>query len=79
MARNLEPYRGYHIFMRALPEILRQRPHANVLIIGGDGVSYGKNAPNGQTWKEIFLREVREQLDMSRVFFLGQCRIHNLF
>ena len=72
VARNLEPYRGYHIFMRALPEILRQRPHANVLIIGGDGVSYGKNAPNGQTWKEIFLREVREQLDMSRVFFLGQ-------
>jgi glycosyltransferase involved in cell wall biosynthesis len=72
VARNLEPYRGYHIFMRALPEILRQRPHAKVLIIGGDGVSYGKNAPNGQTWKEIFLREVREQLDMSRVFFLGQ-------
>ncbi len=24
--RNLEPYRGYHVFMRALPEILRQRP-----------------------------------------------------
>ncbi len=72
VARNLEPYRGYHIFMRALPEILRQRPHAKVLIIGGDGVSYGKNAPNGQTWKEIFLREVREQLDMNRVFFLGQ-------
>jgi len=72
VARNLEPYRGYHIFMRALPEILRQRPRAKVLIIGGDGVSYGKNAPNGQTWKEIFLREVREQLDLNRVFFLGQ-------
>ena len=24
--RKLEPYRGYHVFMRALPEILRQRP-----------------------------------------------------
>ena len=72
VARNLEPYRGYHIFMRALPEILRQRPNAKVLIIGADGVSYGKNAPNGDTWKEIFLREVREQLDLSRVFFLGQ-------
>ena len=24
--RNLEPYRGYHIFMRALPAILQRRP-----------------------------------------------------
>ena len=72
VARNLEPYRGYHIFMRALPEILRNRPHAKVLIIGGDSVSYGKSAPDGKTWKDIFLNEVREQLDLDRVFFLGQ-------
>ena len=58
--------------MRALPEILHRRPNAKVLIIGGDSVSYGKSAPEGKTWKEIFLSEVREQLDLSRVFFLGQ-------
>src|SRR3984957_9145527 len=40
-ARNLEPYRGFHVFMRALPGILRRRPRAHILIIGGDGVSYG--------------------------------------
>lgn len=69
--RNLEPYRGYHTFMRALPEILKRRPRARVLIVGGDGVSYGAKAPDGKSWKQIYLDEVRGQLDMSRVHFLG--------
>jgi glycosyltransferase involved in cell wall biosynthesis len=70
--RNLEPYRGYHIFMRALPEILRRRPNAVALIVGGDGVSYGAAAPRGRTWKDIFFDEVKAQLDPARVFFLGR-------
>lgn len=71
VGRNLEPYRGYHVFMRTLPEILRRRPKAQVVIVGGDGVSYGKAAPEGTTWKQIFLDEVKDQLDMSRVHFPG--------
>ena len=39
--RNLEPYRGYHIFMRALPAVMAARPEAQVVIVGGDEVSYG--------------------------------------
>lgn len=70
--RNLEPYRGYHIFMRALPAIMRQCPDARILIVGGDEVSYGSRAPEGQTWKNIFLSEVKDQLDMNRVHFLGK-------
>ena len=70
--RNLEPYRGYHIFMRALPEILKRRPNANVLIVGADGVSYGATAPQGKTWKQIFFDEVKERIDVSRVHFLGR-------
>ena len=31
--RNLEPYRGYHSFMRSLPAILERRPQAKVLIV----------------------------------------------
>lgn len=74
--RNLEPYRGYHIFMRALPELLRRRPKARVILVGGDGVSYGA-APSGRdrtgkSWRQIFLDEVKDQLDMSRVHFVGR-------
>jgi glycosyltransferase involved in cell wall biosynthesis len=72
--RNLEPYRGYHIFMRALPELLRRRPKARVLLVGGDDVSYGARAPQGTTWKNIFAAEVRSSIsdaDWSRVHFLG--------
>ena len=35
VSRNLEPYRGFDVFMRALPEILAQRPQAQVVLVGG--------------------------------------------
>ncbi len=70
--RNLEPYRGYHVFMRALPKVLAARPNARVVVVGGDSVSYGQRAPGGQSWKEIILAEVRDRLDMSRVHFVGR-------
>lgn len=70
IARNLEPYRGFHTFMRALPSILKRRPNAQVLIVGGEGVSYGQSLPKGQTWKKKMLAEVGDQLDMNRVHFL---------
>jgi glycosyltransferase involved in cell wall biosynthesis len=72
VARNLEPYRGFHIFMRALPEIQRRRPRAHVLIVGADGVSYGSPLPKGQTYRKKYLDEVGSRLDMSRIHFLGQ-------
>lgn len=73
--RNLEPYRGYHRFMRALPELLRRRPNAQVVLLGGDETSYGAKPPAGQTWKQIFIDEVRGQIpdaDWARVHFLGR-------
>ena len=69
--RNLEPSRGYHQFMRALPHILKQDSEVNIVIIGGDGVSYGA-APQSGTWKQCYLDEVKGELDLSRVHFLGK-------
>ena len=70
--RNLEPYRGYHSFMRALPAIMAERPEAQVVIVGGDDVSYGRPAPEGQKWKDIYLAEVAGQIDLGRVHFIGK-------
>lgn len=76
--RNLEPYRGYHTFMRSLPELLQRRPNAQVLIVGGDGVSYGsKPDPSlhaNRSWRDIFADEVRPAIsdaDWQRLHFLG--------
>ncbi len=70
--RNLEPYRGYHIFMRALPAVLAARPKAHAVIVGGNEVSYGAT-PKGKTgWKDLLLDEVAGRLDLSRVHFVGK-------
>jgi glycosyltransferase involved in cell wall biosynthesis len=70
--RNLEPYRGYHSFMRALPAVLAARPAAQVVVVGGDGVAYGAAAPDGKSWKQVFLDEVAGRIDTARVHFTGR-------
>jgi len=71
VARNLEPYRGFHIFMRSLPQLLRRRKRAQVLIVGGDGVSYGAPPAPRSTFREMMLQELGTKLDLKRVHFLG--------
>ena len=70
-ARNLEPYRGFHVFMRALPKVLQERPDARVVIVGGDDVSYGRRARQAPTWREQMLGEVGSRLDLKRIHFVG--------
>ncbi len=71
VSRGLEPYRGIHTFIRALPEILRRRPKTIVLIVGSDKVSYGAD-PGKDTYRHRYLAEIGNQVDLSRVYFLGQ-------
>jgi glycosyltransferase involved in cell wall biosynthesis len=72
VARNLEPYRGFHVFMRAIPEIQRRRPKARIVIVGGDAVSYSPRLPPGQTYRERLLQELDGKIDLARVSFLGR-------
>jgi glycosyltransferase involved in cell wall biosynthesis len=71
VARNLEPYRGFHIFMRALPRLLAARPNARVVIVGGDDVSYGRRLPDGQSYRTKYLVELAGRIDLTRVHFTG--------
>ncbi|MBF0307524.1 MAG: glycosyltransferase family 4 protein, partial [Alphaproteobacteria bacterium] len=71
VSRSLEPYRGFHTFMRALPEILRRRPKAQVLVVGAEGVSYGPPLTDGRSFKQALLTEQAGRIDLNRVHFLG--------
>ncbi|NND21470.1 MAG: glycosyltransferase [Silicimonas sp.] len=70
VARNLEPYRGFHSLMRALPEILARRPDAHVVIVGGDELSYGSRPRDGGAWREVMQAEVGPL--PARVHFTGR-------
>lgn len=72
VARNLENYRGFASFMRALPHVLDKRPKAHVLIIGGDETSYGPKPAKGITLRRQMLEELGPSLDLRRVHFLGK-------
>ena len=82
--RNMEPMRGYHTFMRALPELLTQRPKAEVLIVGGDGLSYGaapdKSKYGDKNWKQVFIDEIKDRMSKeqwARVHFVGSVNYEN--
>jgi glycosyltransferase involved in cell wall biosynthesis len=71
--RNLEPMRGIHVLLRALPAILESRPLAHVFIVGtADQACYGRPPPSGTTWQNIFLEEIRGEFDQQRVHWLGR-------
>lgn len=77
VARNLEPYRGFHVFMRSLPGLLSARPNAQVLIVGGDEVSYGRRLPSGQSYRDLYTHELKDRVDWRRVHFLGKVPYDN--
>lgn len=72
VARNMERARGFHIMMRALPKILKERPNARVLMIGGNETSYGIESKHPGGLRGEMEEELKGQVDWSRVHFLGR-------
>ena len=69
--RRIEPYRGCHTFIRAIPQIQRLHPQARIVVIGeNEGVSYGNPAP-GDSWRDVFLHEIEGSFNPDRVHFCG--------
>ena len=75
VSRNLEPYRGFHIFMRAVPAILAANPNARIIIVGEEGKGYGADPVGGGTWRQFLEAELSQtapEMDWSRISFLGR-------
>ncbi len=68
ITRNYEPYRGFPQFMHAAERILKERKNCHIVVVGQDGVSYGRRPPPGTTYREMLMKEV--DLDLSRIHFL---------
>ena len=75
VARNLEPHRGFHTFMRALPELLSNDSELKVMIVGGEEQGYGPLPESGLSWRETLEAEALAGLpaqQRGRVTFLGR-------
>ena len=69
--RTIEPYRGCHSFIRAIPQIQELQPNARIVIVGAEqGVSYGSACPEGE-WKDRFMNEIEGSYNPSQLHFAG--------
>jgi glycosyltransferase involved in cell wall biosynthesis len=76
--RNLEPYRGYHILMRALPKIMAARPDLHVVMVGGEGPGYGPVPAADKSWKQFMHEELGDRVDWKRLHYTGRIPYEDL-
>ncbi len=82
VARNLEPYRGFPSFLKALAILQRERRDLHAVLVGGEEVSYGRRPEGAASWKAKLLAEMEGELDLSRIHFTGRVphdALHALF
>ncbi len=73
VARNLEPHRGFHVFVEALPKLLAARPDAQIVVVGGDERSYSPPPRGGHpSWRSALMGGLDLGQDAARVHFVGK-------
>lgn len=72
ISRNLEPMRGFPTFMHALPELQQRHPSVQVVVVGGDEVSYSAAPGDGRSWRQVLLEELEGQIDRQRLHLFGR-------
>jgi glycosyltransferase involved in cell wall biosynthesis len=74
--RTFEPYRGIHIFMRALSRLQALQPEVVAILVGRDtpNVSYGAHRDDGKGWLEAMRQELGSKLDWRRIYVTGPVR-----
>jgi len=69
--RAIEPYRGCHTLIRAIPRLQQLAPNAHLIIIGDPNINgYGKRLSH-MTWAEYFFKEIQGDFDPSKVHITG--------
>ena len=70
VARSLEPLRGVHIVLRALPSVLRAHPRARVVVVGCSQALYGPSNTGRESHFAALWRALQVHAEA--------CRIHHL-
>jgi glycosyltransferase involved in cell wall biosynthesis len=74
VARGMEPYRGFPQFMEMVEILQKRRPNCHAIVVGENRVAYGKNLPDGKTYKELMLEKL--DLDLQKIHFTGLLPYH---
>jgi glycosyltransferase involved in cell wall biosynthesis len=69
--RGMEPFRGFPQFMRALSRLQQRRPQCHAVIAGTEENFYSRALPDGRSYKQALLEELKDRLDLRRVHFTG--------
>ena len=71
--RTFEPYRGVHIFLRAVEKLQVMSSDVQVIMVGEDkpNVSYGEHRKDNIGWVTAIKRDSSYKLDWSRIHTVG--------